>query len=105
MIYYIDNWSALLIAIFQEIEPNKALQMVGISVKDKTDNKRKWTAEDIEDIAKLREQGLKWNEIAQIFCTTELNIKNTYHYHRHREREKELEIRKQEYKSHKVKSS
>ncbi|MBN3379278.1 hypothetical protein CF088_11420 [Clostridium botulinum] len=61
------NWCALLIAALRE-KPCTREQAIQLYDTGKLSKNRK-SKEDIEDMIKLREQGLKFNEIAEIFCS------------------------------------
>lgn len=44
--------------------------------------RRRWTAEDINEIECLRAQGMTWKQIAQMYNTTKGNIFNVYNNHK-----------------------
>ena len=74
-----ENWCTLAIAVFYRspctIEQAGELYTNGKFFRNKRPK------EDIEDMIKLRKQGLKFKEIAEIFClnqSTVCNLVNTF---------------------------
>ncbi|EPY6492370.1 helix-turn-helix domain-containing protein [Clostridium sporogenes] len=69
-----ENWYTLAIAIFYK-RPCTMEQAIELYNNGKlARNKR--PKEDIEDMIKLRQQGLKFKEIAEIFCLTPSTVRN-----------------------------
>ncbi|MCW6074477.1 hypothetical protein LAV44_03950 [Clostridium sporogenes] len=66
------NWSVLLIAILRKCTGEQPVELydTGKFTRNKRNN------EDIEDMIKFREQGLKFKEIAEIFCMDPSTICN-----------------------------
>ncbi|NHL36667.1 hypothetical protein FDE95_08570 [Clostridium botulinum] len=74
-----ENWCTLAIAIFYK-RPCTMEQAIELYNNGKLARKKR-LKEDIEDMIKLRQQGLKFKEIAEIFCLTQstvCNLVNTF---------------------------
>lgn len=61
-----ENWCALLIAIQLPVTPERAFEILN---NDKgKDSSNKWvTAEDVEDMKKLKKQGVSYPELAEMY--------------------------------------
>ncbi|KGO13868.1 hypothetical protein NZ45_09890 [Clostridium botulinum] len=73
------NWCVLLIAILREQPCTREHAVQLYDNGNLFRNKR--PKEDIEDMVKFREMGLKFKEIAEIFCLTQstvCNLVNTF---------------------------
>jgi hypothetical protein len=75
-----ENWCALYMSIICNILPEDALRAIDegrIIYHD-------WTKEDIEDIIAMRNQGLRWKEIGDIYCRRSDSIHRTCKYGKER---------------------
>lgn len=74
---YMENYMALAVSILGNCPPDTAFRRLenGVSYE-----KHKWSWEDVDDIQKYRDQGLKWKDIAEIYDISASALHKNFHY-------------------------
>ena len=80
---YIENYMALAVAILGNCPPDAAFRRLENGVSHET---HKWSWEDVDDIQKYREQGLKWKDIAGIYNISTTALHKSFHYWKRKKR-------------------
>ena len=71
-----ECYAALLISLELYVMVDDAFKLLGGKALPK---RRTWTPEEIQDIDRLRQRGVKWNEIADMFCVSSKAVTKIYH--------------------------
>lgn len=75
-----EGYMALTICILRNVTPERAFRI--LDGDEQWVERRRWTAEDVNEIECLRTQGMTWKQIAKMYNTTKGNIFNVYNYHK-----------------------
>lgn len=78
-----DGIAALLLVILGDYTTEEAFAIVE-GRKTKGRKRRAWTREELDDITKLREEGVTWKEIADMFGVGKNGVCSLWHKHRER---------------------
>lgn len=71
-----ECYAALLISLEFYVMVDDAFKLLEYQTLPK---RRTWTPEEIQDIDRLRQRGVKWNEIADMFCVSSKSVTKIYH--------------------------
>lgn len=74
---YIENYMALAVSILGNCPPDAAFRRLEKGVSHKN---HKWSWEDIDEIQTCRNQGMKWEDIAEMFDTSATGLHKVFHY-------------------------
>lgn len=72
-----EGYLALLLAIFRNVTQEQAFRILD-GKTPKAKKNRKWTDDDFQEIAQCRKEGLKWNEIGEMYGMKEKSAQKAY---------------------------
>lgn len=76
-----DGWMALCISVLRGVPPDEAFKML----EDPRRKKIKWTPEMFGEVEEMREQGMTWGEIAELYNVHKTSICRLYNRYKGKE--------------------
>ena len=72
-----EGYMALLVSILKNVPIEKAFRMLNGDIR----KNRRWTPDDILQVQMMRQEGMRWQDIAKVFGVTETVACKMYHQH------------------------
>ncbi|WP_238899326.1 helix-turn-helix domain-containing protein [Clostridium sp. YIM B02500] len=93
----IENWYALFIAILKDVSIDKALSLMNVSARrtcmrknhKKIIRKSKYSDEFMEQISKMKEEGMFYKDIGKVFNMTKCQVEGALRMHKNRKTTKD----------------
>ena len=73
-----EGYMALLVSILKNVPTERAFRMLNGDIR----KNRQWTPDDILQVQMMRQEGMRWKDIAKAFGVTETQACKMYHQHR-----------------------
>lgn len=77
-----EGYMALVISILKSVPPDTAFRMLNGEVQ--WQKNRHWTADDMNEIGILRQQGMKWSDIGKIYNVSEKAVCCIYFHYKNK---------------------
>lgn len=78
-----DGWMALAISILRGVPHDEAFRMLD----DPTRRNLRWTPELLAEVEEMREEGMTWDDIAEVYQVHKAGICRAYHRYKGRRKE------------------